>query len=127
METTTEGLSPKWEKAVKQCKKFRQEIRSYPIPKEKMTISYLFTHEDLDALLNQGGTRLNGIRAYIGFEEISGKLIPRLHVVGCIKDGTRYNDVVPSQIAPEAQFLGDSLEEGRPCPEDCGTQNELNN
>ncbi|MEJ7692107.1 hypothetical protein [Daejeonella sp.] len=127
METTTESLDPKWEKAVKQCKKFRDEIRSYPIPKNKMTISYLFTQEDLDILLNQGGAKLNGIRAYIGFEEISGKLLPRLHVVGCVKDGTRYNDVVPSQIATNSQFLGDSLEEGRPCPEDCGTENELNN
>jgi len=127
METTNEGLSPKWERAVKQCKKFRDEIRSYPIPKNKMTISYLFTQEDLDLLLNQGGTKLNGIRAYIGFEEINSKLVPRLHVVGCIKDGTRYNDVVPSQITSSSTFLGDSLEEGRPCPEDCGTENELNN
>ncbi len=127
MEATIQSLDPKWEKAVKQCKKFRDEIRSYPIPKNEMTISYLFTQEDLDILLNQGGTKLNGIRAYMGFEEISGKLIPRLHVVGCIKDGTHYNDVVPSQIAPNSQFLGDSLEEGRPCPEDCGTENELNN
>ncbi|MES3017329.1 MAG: hypothetical protein V4721_06100 [Bacteroidota bacterium] len=126
METKTEGLSPKWEKAVKQCKRFRDEIRSYPIPKDKMTISYLFTQEDLDMLLNQGGAKLNGIRAYIGLEEIQGKLVPRLHVVGCVKDGARYNDVVPSQVGRDSQFLGDSLEEGRPCPEDCGTGNELN-
>lgn len=97
MEKTNQGLPTKWEKAVKQCKKFRDEIRSYPIPKEQMTIACLFTQEDLDILLNQGGRKLDGIRAYVGFEEINGKLVPRLHVVGCVKNGIRYNDVVPSQ------------------------------
>lgn len=126
MEQTNQDLNPKWKKAIKQCKKFRDEIRSYPIPKEKMTISYLFKQEDLDLLLNQDGRKLDGIRAYIGFEELNGKLIPSLHVVGCIKDGTRYNDLVPSQKASNPQNYGDALEEGRPCPEDCGTGNELN-
>lgn len=126
MEQTNESLSSKWERAVKQCKKFRDEIRSYPIPQNQMTISYLFTQEDLDKLLNQGGRKLDGIRAYIGFEELKGKLIPRLHVVGCIKDGTRYNDVTPSQKSMGSENFGDSLELGRPCPEDCGTENELN-
>jgi hypothetical protein len=91
-----------------------------------MITSYLFTQEDLGKLLNQGGRKLDGIRAYIGFEELEGKLVPRLHVVGCIKDGTRYNDLVPSQKLMGTQYFGDSLENGRPCPEDCGAENELN-
>ena len=127
MEQTNQGLSPQWEKAVKQCKKFRDEIRSYPIPKDQMTIAYLFKQEDLDRLLNQGDRKLDGIRAYVGFEELNGKPIPRLHVVGCVNDGTRYNDVVPSQSTRSSQNFGDPIiDEGRPCPEDCGTGNELN-
>lgn len=118
-------MSPKWETAVKQCRRFRDEIRSYPVPKNKMTIAYLFTTEDLEALLNQAGKRMDGIRAYMGFEELNGKLLPKLHVVGCVKEGKRYIDVVPSSTNPE--MLGDALEGGRPCPEDCGTENELNN
>lgn len=129
MAKKNEDLDPKWEKAVKQCKKFRDEIRSYKIPENKKIISFLFTTEDLVRLLEQGGTKLNGIRAYIGFEEVEDKLLPRLHVVGCIKDGNRYNDVVPSNRSAVSRLsLGDDdgLEEGRPCPHDCGAENELN-
>ena len=125
MDQTNPGQGPIWDKAVKQCKRFRDEIRSYPIPKDQMTLAYLFRQEDLDKLLNQGGRKLDGIRAYVGFEEINGKLIPRLYVVGCVKDGTQYNDVVPSQQAKSAEDGDPTIDEGRPCPEDCGVGNEL--
>jgi hypothetical protein len=126
MDETNQGQISQWEKAVEQCKRFRDEIRSYPIPKDQMTLAYLFTQEDLDRLLNQGGKKLDGIRAYVGFEEINGKLIPRLYVVGCVKDGTQYNSVVPSQKSGGAEnFEEPIIDEGRPCPEDCGTGNGL--
>ena len=129
MSETNQGLSPKWDKAEKQCKKFRNEIRSYKIPKDKMIISYMFTQEDLNKLLNEAGSEPGGIRVYIGFEEVSSKLLPRLHVVGCVKKGEIYVDVVPSTSvgAKTTSNIGDpALEEGRPCPADCGTENLLN-
>jgi hypothetical protein len=129
MSETNQGLSPKWDKAKNQCKKFRNEIRSYKIPKDKMIISYMFTQEDLSKLLNEAGSEPGGIRAYIGFEEVSGKLLPTLHVVGCVKKGDLYVDIVPSASvrAKATSNMGDpALEEGRPCPADCGTENLLN-
>lgn len=128
MSETNQGLSPKWDKAKNQCKKFRNEIRSYKIPADKMIISYMFTQEDLNKLLSQAGSEPCGIRAYFGFEEVSDKLLPRLHVVGCVKKDDKYVDIVPlTSPGIAASNLGDPvLDEGRPCPADCGTDNLLN-
>lgn len=38
---------------------------------EKLLISYLFTQEDLDNLMNKGGKKLDGIRADLDLQSIS--------------------------------------------------------
>lgn len=128
---TTNDLSTNWERAKTKCEKFRKELRALKIPEDKKITSFLFTKQDLDKLLHkESETPLDGIRAYLGYEEVNGHLLPRLQVVACIKSGDRYIDYVPmnGHGAESARTaIGEPLvDEGRPCPSDCGDPNLLN-
>lgn len=130
-EETKNDSATSWERAQEQCKKFRDEVRALKIPEDKKISAFLFTKNDLDKLLNQEGEApLEGLRAYLGYEEVNGYLLPRLQVVACIKTGDRYIDYVPATdpgaIAARIAISNPLVDEGRPCPSDCGNPNLLN-
>lgn len=141
----------KLDKAVKECKAYRKYLKDQKIPAHLATKGFLLTKEMIDNLMKQSGATIEGIRIYVGLDETGEKTI-RPYAVGCVKNGEKYNDykipnsagqaVDPSMAATTtatgganttptslstSEITGEPvLEEPRPCPHECGDNNDLN-
>ncbi len=123
-----------WNKVKQQVAAFRKYINDLPSATgSKASYCYMVTREEIEKLMNQrnDGSKLDGVRIYIGADIINGHIIPNVHVVACEKDGNAdYHDYkitaqLPSDIAMQNSSMP-LLAEGRPCPVWCSKQNFLN-
>jgi hypothetical protein len=121
---TDAAPQPKWPDAFEQCENYRRYLDSLPIDPRLKIKSFLLTPESIEALLKQGGG-LDAIRIYIGHEIINGERAVRLFAVGAKKGiSGKYDDWnIPHRFGT----LNDTiLGEVRPCPDECGSTNDLN-
>lgn len=122
-----------WQEAIDKVKAFRNYVKSLTGPaRDAAKYAYMIKAEDIELLLNQkgDGTKLNGIRVYIGAETIEGKVVPSLYMVAVEKDaeGT-YNDYnVPdnSDSLTSSKATLPLLGVTHPCPVYCGKTDILN-
>ena len=120
----------KWKEVKQQISAFRKYVHSLsPEARKEASFCYLITEEEINKLLSQcnDGSKLHGLRVYIGAKIVDNSMVPVLHVVACHKDGdNNYNDYnVPNAISEESKSLP-LLGSTQPCPTCCSTSNALN-
>ena len=140
----------KLDTAAKNCKAYRKYLKDRGIPTHLATKGFLITREMIENLLAQNGGAIDGIRIYVGLDESTEAKEIKPYAVGCIKEGTQYNDYKVPRRAQQAPLdasvaatttLSDAanatptstsistepvVEEPRPCPSYCSQDNELN-
>lgn len=121
-----------WQEAIDRVKAFRNYVKSLTGPaKDAAKYAYMIKTEDIELLLNQkgGGAKLNGIRVYIGAENIGGSIVPSLYMVAVEEDAEgKYNDynVPNNSTALTASNTLPLLGVTHPCPVYCGKTDILN-
>ena len=121
-----------WQEAIDKVKAFRNYVKNLTGPaKDAARYAFMIKTEDIDELLNQrgDGTKLDGIRVYIGVEMIEGNAIPSLYMVAVQKDDTdgKYNDYnLPISSTDISSFTMPLLGSTHPCPVYCSKSDVLN-
>lgn len=146
--------NPKLDKAIKDCKAYRKYLKNQGIPQHLASKGFLVTREMIERLMAQNGGNIDGIRIYVGLEvdDSNNPKAIKPYAVGCVKNGMQYNDYkVPkshqgtaadTSMAATTTSMGDAtnttltslstateepvVEDPRPCPSECGEENDLN-
>jgi hypothetical protein len=122
-------MTTNWQEVKQQISTFRKYVQSLsPEAKKETSFCYLITEEEINGLLSQceDGSKLHGLRFYIGAKMIGNSMVPILHVVACEKDeNNNYNDYnIPDTMAEENSMP--LLAKMLPCPTNCSKSNVLN-
>ncbi|CAN5633575.1 hypothetical protein BH10BAC2_BH10BAC2_14230 [soil metagenome] len=121
-----------WQEAIDRVKAFRNYVKGLTGPaKDAAKYAYMIKTEDIELLLNQkgGGVKLNGIRVYIGVENIEGSVVPSLYIVAVEKDTEdKYNDynVPDNSTSLTTTATLPLLGVTHPCPVYCSKTDILN-
>ena len=133
-------MSDNWSVIKQEVSTYRKYVAGLP-KAASATASYCFllTKEEIDRLLalkGTDGTPLDGVRIYLGGNQIDGHLVPTVHVVAVEKDGSVYNDFnVPKEMPATTNAAGmigasapgtGSTGNLPPCPNFCSGSNILN-
>ena len=142
--------NPKLGKAIKDCKAYRKYLKAQGIPQHLAAKGFLVTREMIENLLDQNGAKMDGIRIYVGLDESTPEKAIKPYAVGCVKNGMSYNDYkVPkghqsAGVDATTTSMSDAtdttltatsvsteteepvVEDPRPCPSECGEENDLN-
>ncbi len=125
-ENQQDNNKARWEEAFEQTANYRNYLLHLSLDDKEKIISYSLTEEDINAILQQDGKHLDGIRIYIGHKMVEGdKAVVRLHVVGTQKHSSgRYDDYFVSD--KNGDHFPPFKVTDRPCPSQCSYWNKLN-
>lgn len=131
-------MADNWSTIKKEVSTYRDYVKNLPADAAaEAKFCYLLSKDEINRLLGQkgDGTTLDGIRIYLGANEIEGKLVPTIHAVAVEKSGAAFNDYNVPKAMPEAghapSLFGAAPGTGStgnlpPCPSICSDNNILN-
>lgn len=124
-----------WKKVKNEVDAFKTHAKKFSEAAAAKTVhSVLFTKEEIEKLLNQkgDGSQLDGIRIYLGGENVDGHMVPSIHAIAAEKDEHgNFHDFSIEENMPDGD--GEKLAaimpmatSGVPCPPQCSKKNFLN-
>ena len=126
-----------------QISAFRNYLKNLSLPPENSIskkYSFVIPEAEIEKLLTQkkDGTRLNGLRVYLGADSVNGQIIPNIHVISCEISGKtangnedQYDDynVPKNDQELNAMTASNALPQTaatKPCPPMCSSLNIFN-
>jgi hypothetical protein len=131
-------LKVDWTEARDQAQAYRRYLDELSIDDDLKMKSFIIPYDKIISLINtmkEEGLKDKdkGITVYIGLETVGSNWVPRLFVLPCFKDpvSKKYQDYKIDNTFPPKQTsaaTSDYLpEEIRPCPNQCSSDNFMNN
>ena len=132
-----------WTEIRNQVSAFRNYLKNLSLPSGSgitKKYSFVISSAEIEKLLSQknDGSRLDGLRIYLGADMADGQFVPNIHVIACELSGKatngpddHYEDYhVPKNEAELDARTADKtlplLAETKPCPPMCSSSNILN-